>query len=89
MNKIKSTCAILDIKTDEVISERLIGEYDNIDNASFAAHKERKEGETVCIYNVPPTEEEELSISEMAEREAEWNEITILAIGKKRKYRIA
>ena len=76
MSKIKSTCAILDRKTDNVISERLIGEFDTIDAASFAAHKERKEGETVCIYNTPEQDEYEMSALEMAEHEAMWNEIT-------------
>lgn len=88
MKMIKATCAILDIKTDEIISERIIGEFNTVDAASFAAHKARKDGETVCIYNAPPTEEEDLSPSEFAEKEAEWAEIAIFAIGKKRKYRI-
>lgn len=73
-NKIKATCAILDRKTDEVISERVIGEYDNVDAASFAAHMERKDGETVCIYNAPIQDEEDMSALEMAEHEADWEE---------------
>jgi hypothetical protein len=72
--KITATCAILDRKTDAVISERLIGEFDTVDAASFAAHKERKEAETVCVYNAPVQEEEDMSAMEMAEREADWEE---------------
>ena len=75
-NKIISTCAILDRKTDAVISERVIGEFDTVDTASFAAHKERKENETVCIYNAPIQEEYEMSIREMAEHQSMWDEIT-------------
>jgi hypothetical protein len=75
-NKITATCAILDIKTDAVISERIIGEFDTVDNASFAAHRERKEAEAVCIYNAPVEDEYEMSALEMAEHEAMWNEIT-------------
>lgn len=74
--KITSTCAILDIKTDAVISERHIGIFDTVDAASTAAFKERKEGETVCIYNAPAEEEYEMSALEMAEHEAMWNDIT-------------
>jgi hypothetical protein len=75
MNKIKATCAILDRKTDKVITERVIGEFDTEDQASFAAHKERKDNETVCLYNCAIGEEEELSAHEMAEMEYDWNEI--------------
>ena len=74
--KIKSTCAILDHQTDAVISERIIGEFDTVDQASSAAHKERKDGETVCIYNAPPEIEYEMNALEMAEYEVMWNEIT-------------
>lgn len=69
---IKSTCAILDRRTDDVISERLIGWFDTEDKASFAAHKERKDGETVCIYGAPIQEEEDMTAREMAEREIDW-----------------
>lgn len=73
-NKIKATCAILDRQTDEVISERIIGEYDTVDAASFAAHKERKDDETVCVYGAPIIEEEDMSAKEMAEIAAAWEE---------------
>lgn len=76
-NKIKSTCAILDRKTDKVISERIIGEFDTVDQASFAAFAERKDDETVCIYYAPVEEEYEMSALEMAEHEAMWNDITL------------
>lgn len=78
MKQIKATCAILDRQTDAVISERVIGEFDTVDEASFAAHKERKDNEAVCLYNCPVQEEEELSVREMAEKEYDWNEFTIL-----------
>jgi hypothetical protein len=71
--KITATCAILDINTDKVISERVIGEFDTVDSASFAANKERKEGESVCLYNAPMQEPEDMSALEMAELEMEWD----------------
>jgi hypothetical protein len=44
MNKIKATCAILNRATEEIISERLIGYFDNADTASHVAHLQRKGG---------------------------------------------
>jgi hypothetical protein len=72
--QIKATCAILDLN-DNVLSERLIGYFDSVDEASFAAFKERQDNECVCIYNAPADEEYELSALEIAELEVVWNEI--------------
>lgn len=72
--KIKATCQIIDIKTDAVTSERVIGEFDTQDAASFAAHRERKENEVVALYGLPQDEEEEMSALEMAEIATEWEE---------------
>lgn len=71
-----ATCAIFDRQTEELVHERIIGEFDTVDKASFAAHAERLEGETVCIYNAPTEEEYEMSPREMAEHETMWNELT-------------
>ena len=76
LKNIKATCAILDRSTDKVISERLIGYYDDADIASYEAHLQRKDNECVCIYGAPISEPEELSALEMAEKEYDWNEIT-------------
>lgn len=76
--KITATCAILDMHTDNVISERVIGEFDTVDQASVTAHNERQEGETVCIYNAPPDVEYDMSALEMAEMEIMWNSIANL-----------
>lgn len=76
--KIIATCAILEFRTDKILSERKIGEFNTHDEAAFAAHKERKTGESVVLYNVPEIEEEEMSVREMAERDYDWNEYTIL-----------
>jgi hypothetical protein len=72
--KIKVTCAILDIKTDDVISERVIGEYDTVDAASFAGHRARLDGESVVLYGCPKAEEEDLTPAEIAEIETAWSE---------------
>lgn len=82
MKKIKATCAILEMHTDAVISERFIGEYDTEDEAVFAAHKERKDGETVCIYGAPVQEEECMSAREMSEIEADWIDAQVAGYGK-------
>lgn len=74
MKPIKATCAILDRATDFVISERPIGYYDTEDQASDEAFKQRKDGETVCLYDCPVQEEEDMSAREMAELAIDWNE---------------
>jgi hypothetical protein len=71
--KIIAACSILDIKTDKVISERIIGEFDTVDQASHAAIRERKENEAVCLYNCPAEPESEMSALEMAEMEADFD----------------
>lgn len=70
--QITATCAICQPGTDIIISERIIGKFNDVDTASFAAFKERKENESVIIYNAPAQEEEELTALEMAEREIDW-----------------
>lgn len=75
MQKITATLQIIDYKTDKVISERIVGKYDDEDTASFSAHKQRKEGESVALYGCAPIEPEDMSALEIAELEAEWNDI--------------
>lgn len=75
MKRIKATCQLLDyFTTGELISERVIGEYDTVDEASLAAHKVREANETVCIYGGLAPEDEWASAREMAESEADWEE---------------
>lgn len=74
MKKIKATCAVLDMKTDKVVSERIIGEFDTVDAASFAGHRARLDGEIVVLYNCPQVEEEDLTPAEIAEIETAWSE---------------
>lgn len=75
MQKIKATCAIFNPLTDTIISERFIGEYDTVDEASFDARKYRKDNECVCLYNVPVEDEEDMSALEMSEIEVAWDEV--------------
>jgi len=76
MKKIKATCEKTDLMGDTIPGTiRLIGYFDTEDAACAAAKKERKDDEIVAIYNAPPTLEEDLSALEMAEREADWNEV--------------
>lgn len=76
MKKIKATCQVLAYPSEFVVSERIIGHYDTVDEASFAAHAERMEGECVAIYGAPVDEEEDMSALDMAENEIMWNETT-------------
>jgi hypothetical protein len=72
--KIKATCQVLDTKTDAVISERVIGEFDTVEAATSAAKRELKEGEVIAVYNAPEAQEHEIGASEWAEWEAAWDE---------------
>lgn len=76
MKNIKATCQVLAYPSEFVVSERLIGYYDTVDEAIFAAHAERMEGECVAIYGTPADEEEDMSALDMAENEIMWNELT-------------
>jgi hypothetical protein len=76
-NKVMATLEVLEMGTDKVLSERLVGLYDTEGEAQQAAYKAQQDGETCCIH-MPGAhnaqEEEDLSTREMAEMEAEWEE---------------